>query len=99
MIQYYNYLSKDEDCCIYRSVNDKKKYRFLRLENGLKVLIIQDAKKTNGGDQCADEQAIKRIRLDDGSKASAADGSSQAADSVSENESDKMAAVALAVSS
>lgn len=97
MIQYYNYLAKDE-CCIYRSINDKKKYRFLKLDNGLKVIIIQDSKKANGGDHCADEQAIKRMRLDDGSKTTASDGSSaQVADSVNENATDKMAAVALSV--
>ena len=97
MIQYYNYLAKDE-CCIYRSINDKKKYRFLKLENGLKVLIIQDARKANGGDRCADEQAIKRMRLDEGSKATGSDSGSQVTDVVSINESDKMAAVALSVS-
>lgn len=99
MIQYYTYLTKDEDCCVYRSINDKKKYRFLKLENGLKVIIIQDVRKANGGDQCSEEQAIKRMRLDEGSKTTAPDSSSsQAADSANANGADRLAAVALTVS-
>lgn len=97
MIEFYQYLTKDEDCCIYRSIRDKKAYRFLKLENGLKVIIIQDVRKTNGGDQCSEEQAIKRMRLDEGSKTTAPDSSSQAADSA--DGADRLAAVALTVSS
>ena len=69
MIQYYTYVTKDSDCCVYRSINDKKKYRFLKLDNGLKVFIIQDERKTSSNnDQCTEEQGIKRIRLDESAR-------------------------------
>lgn len=82
MIQYDQYLTKNTDCCVLRSVSDKKKYRFFRLNNGMKVFVIQDERKSSNDSQC-EEQNIKRIRLDENSKDSSVDGL------------DKMAAVAL----
>ena len=62
MIQYYTYLAKDGDCCVYKSINDKKKYRFLKLDNGLKVFIIQDERRSTDDAKCESQDA-KRIRL------------------------------------
>ena len=84
MIQYYNYLTKDDQCNVYRSVNDKKKYRFLRLENGLKVFIIEDPKKTSTDDnQKCDEIEAKRMRLSKDENANC--GSNDYLDSTGEN--------------
>ena len=63
MIQYYTYLAKDGDCRVYKSINDRKKYRFLKLDNGLKVFIIQDERRSTDDDDRCDSQDAKRVRL------------------------------------
>lgn len=57
---------KGTNCGFYKSLNDKKRYRFFRLENGLRVLLVQDEiKKSNDNAEQVDRNGVKKMRLDD----------------------------------